>query len=456
MKILILTHFYPPERIGGTETYTHNLAKELVHLGNEVQVFCAGGWERGDNYWNGYSDKVFENVSVRALNLNWTRAPEVNKYLYHNPVVERFLSEFLAEIRPDIVHVTSCNTLSSSVLRVVKQAGVPLVVTLTDFWFICPRVTLLRNDGSNCDGRVVEWDCLECLWSGSKVYRWSRRILPSPTAEHLLTSISRNAPLARWPGLRGMAIDIRDRRTKLNQALGFADRVLIASQSARSLFRNSGFSIPIVVVPYGHDLSWLGSYQGKTPSSSVRFGFIGQIAPMKGPLLLIEAFRKLNQSGNARLLVYGDLKKNPVYSRSLKASANGCSKIEFRGTYPHSESSGVFSEIDVLVVPSLWHDYPLIINEAFATRTPVIASDFGGMRESVQHEVNGLLFERGNVQDLRRQLSRVITEPELLNHLRNGIPPVKTMRQAGGEMVGIYRDVLSKEENRRSFAEKAG
>lgn len=438
MKILFLTHFYPPNHIGGTENYTHGLAKGLIEAGHQVNVLCVEEWAQGERYWNGYTDDVYEGVPARRLKLNWTKAPDVNRYLYDNPLMAQYLKTYLAEWQPDIVHVTSCITLSASVIAVARQVGLPVVVTLTDFWFICPRVTLLRGDGKSCDGQVTEWECLECLLNGAKAERWSKRVLPPTTAIKFLGAISKHGGITRLAGLRGMAMDISQRRVVLRRALEEANRVLIASQVALDLFRRNGFLIPIAIVPYGHDLSWLGAYTGKSPSSAVRFGFIGQIAAMKGPQLLIEAFRNAFETGKARLFIYGNLDKDPLFSRQLRSLADGCVDIEFRGTYPHAASSQIFADMDVLVVPSLWNDYPLIINEAFATQTPVIASDFGGMSEVVRHEVNGLLFKRGGREDLEAQLKRVIAEPDLLARLRAGIPPVKSMEKSVEEMIAIY------------------
>ncbi|CAG0942298.1 partial Alpha-D-kanosaminyltransferase, partial [Anaerolineae bacterium] len=365
----------------------------------------------------------------------------VNRYLYDNPLVAQHLKDYLAEWQPDIVHVTSCMTLSASVIAVAKQAGLPVVVTLTDFWFICPRVTLLRSDNTPCDGVVTEWECLECLLRGTKLEHWAKRILPKAMEVSLLSAISKFKEITRLPGFRGMAMDISQRRVVLRRALPKVDRVLIASQIALDFFRRNGFSIPIALVPYGHDLSWLKGYAGKNASSAIRFGFSGQIAAMKGPQLLIEAFRNAFETNKARLFIYGNLDKDPLFSQQLRSLAEGRADIEFRGTYPHSASAQVFADMDVLVVPSLWNDYPLIINEAFATQTPVIASDFGGMSEFVQHEVNGLLFKRGSQQDLETQLQRVIAEPDLLERLRAGIPAVKSMEKAVEEMIAIYNQL---------------
>lgn len=371
------------------------------------------------------------------------KAPDVNRYLYDNPIVADYIKKYLYEIKPDLVHVTSCNTLSASVIAAAKQAALPVVVTLTDFWFVCPRVTLVKGDRTICDGRVGEHECVKCLLYESKAYRWPRHILSENLTIKLLSALSEHGGTTRFRGLRGMAMDIRDRRAKVHHALQQADRVLIASQSARGLFRLNGFSMPIEVVPYGHDLSWLNHYAGKTPRNVTSFGFIGQIGPMKGPQLLIVAYKNASQNGQARLLIYGNMEKDQGFSQQLRSLANGRKDIEFRGTYPHAESGRVFSEIDVLVVPSLWSDFPLIIKEAFATRTPVIATDLGGMSEFVQPGVNGLLFERGHLAGLTHQLRRVIDEPGLLARLRAGIPRVKSIEEAAEEMLRIYDGVLA-------------
>lgn len=442
MKVLFLTHLYPPTGLGGTEVYTHGLAAGLVQNGHEVQVLCTEEWDDGPRYWNGQADRVYAGVPVRRLRLNWTKAPDVNRYLYDNPLIAEHLARYLAEVRPDIVHVTSCNTLSASVIGAAKRAGVPVIVTLTDFWFVCPQVTLLRSDGRTCDGNVPALECLECLLRGTKAHRWLTRALPASTALRLLDGVSRLPAVARWPGLRGMALNMADRKTVLRCALEQADVVLIGSESARRLFQNAGVSRTIDVVRYGHDLGWVDGYRGKFPSRAVRFGFIGQIAPMKGAHVLIEAYVNACSTGEAMLLVYGRLDKDPRYGQVLRALAAGRADVEFRGTYAHGDSARVFSEIDVLVVPSLWHDYPLVIGEAFAAQTPVIASDFGGMREFVRDGVDGLVFERGSVAGLAGQMRRVLSESELLATLRAGIPCVKRMREAVEEMERIYRSIL--------------
>jgi glycosyltransferase involved in cell wall biosynthesis len=126
--------------------------------------------------------------------------------------------------------------------------------------------------------------------------------------------------------------------------------------------------------------------------------------------------------------------------------AANLNNVNFCGTYPHEKSAEIFANLDVLVVPSLWYDFPLIIYEAFATNTPIVATNLGGMAEAVTDEVNGLLFERNNVNELANQLRRIIAEGGLLERLQNGVPRVKTTQVEVNEIEKIYQDLINKKE----------
>ena len=134
----------------------------------------------------------------------------------------------------------------------------------------------------------------------------------------------------------------------------------------------------------------------------------------------------------------------PSYGDQLRTVAANMTNVQFPGTYDHAQSGAVFANIDVLVVPSLWYDFPLVIYEAFATGTPVIATNLGGMAEAVSHDVSGLLFERGDADDLCRQLRRILEEPGLLERLQAGVPPVKTIAEEVTELEGIYQGLVSR------------
>jgi glycosyltransferase involved in cell wall biosynthesis len=344
-----------------------------------------------------------------------------------------------------LVHVTSCETLSASPLQVVKAAGLPLVLSLTDFWFLCPRINLLRSNGENCDGQTTPWECLRCQLRGTKAYRWSRRMMPASEVPRFLLAISGFPFLTRQRGLRGMAGDMAHRKSFLRQALRWADCRITASRFVHDIFVGNAIRAPIRVQPYGHDLSWLEGYAGKTSSHSIRIGFIGQISHSKGVHLLLKVAGSLQNTWGDKfsIVIYGNMNAAPAYAARLRDLARSVKNLQFCGTYAHEDSAGVFAGIDVLVVPSLWYDFPLIIYEAFAAKTPVIATNLGGMAEAVTHGVDGLLFERGDAADLAGQINRVLEEPGLLEHLREGIPPVKTIAEEVNELESIYRELIN-------------
>jgi len=447
VRILLISNGFPPREWAGTETYTAGIAQELQSRGYEVYVLCGGDWQEGSKYWNGFSDHLEQGVPCRRVHVNWMKAPDPFRYLYDNPVVASFLRDYLNELQPDLVHVTSCERLSASTLNTVKDAGLPLVLSLTDFWFLCPRINLLRSDGENCDGRTTPWECLSCQLRHSKAYRWSRRLLPDEALAAVLTEVSKHPQLTRRRGLRGMAGDMEARKNTLRQVFSRADVRITASPFVRDVFMLNGFTDPIIVQPYGHDLTWLNGYAAKAPLDVLRLGYIGQISPAKGVHLLIEAAKRLPalQEGRCKLFIYGNPDAHPAYSAQLRRLATDTPNIEFLGTYPHTESGRIFANLDVLVVPSQWYDFPLIIHEAFAARTPVIATRLGGMAEAVEHDVSGLLFEHKNVEDLACQLQRVCEEPGLLHRLQAGAPKVKTIDMEVDELIATYRGLVSRD-----------
>jgi glycosyltransferase involved in cell wall biosynthesis len=440
MKALLVSGFFPPGHIAGSEKRTYGYARTLLAEGNEVQVLCAGTWDQGTGYWNGYADDLYHGVPTRRLHLNWRLAPDPNRFLYQNPVIADRLEGWLREWRPDIVHVISCYTMSASVIEVATAYHIPVVLTLVDFWFLCPRLSLLHANGSLCDGRTNGWECLQCTLWGTKALRWSRMLFPEFSVRAGLTWMSQSPRLSRQRGLRGMALNMEHRKAYLSRVLQLADRVVAPSRVMRDMFCDAGSRQDIEVIHSGHDLGWLESMPPRQLSDVVRFGYVGQISSRKGVHILLDAFIAADLRDAARLDIYGDDRQCPGYADQLRERARDSSgTITFGGGFAHRELGTVLSNIDVLVVPSIWQENnPRVVQEAFAARVPVVGSDVGGISEFVRHEVNGLLFERGNVLDLARQMQRIIQEPALLPRLRAGVSPVKRIGQEMDELIAVY------------------
>jgi len=445
MKILLISSFFPPTHTAGTEKRTLSYAKSLQRQGHEVQVVCAGEWDQGTQYWNGYTDEIYQQIAVRRIHLNWSLAPDPNRFLYCNPMVQDYLGQWLMKWKPDIVHITSCFTLSASVIQAAKDQNLPVVLTLTDFWFICPRVNLLRGDGSLCNGQTTAGECLKCkLWK-TKADRLLSSFLPEKTAAAILKQVSRNPSLSRQRGLRGMAFDMEHRKAYLNQMIRSADYVTAPSAVLSEIVNDCTTSNLVKVIHSGHDLTWLNTLKPREKSGPLRIAYIGQIIPIKGIHILLSAFLSAGFTNQAELAIFGDHNKYPNYFQELEVLRKDQDlNIDFHGAFPHEHLGEILSDIDVLVVPSLWHENnPRVIQEAFAAKTPVIASNVEGISEFVQHGVNGLLFERGSIADLAKQLHRIVYEPGLLEQLQSGIPAVKSVNDEISEFIEIYTQLIA-------------
>jgi glycosyltransferase involved in cell wall biosynthesis len=122
----------------------------------------------------------------------------------------------------------------------------------------------------------------------------------------------------------------------------------------------------------------------------------------------------------------------------LQDAANGYAGITFAGTFASDEIFTVMSNLDVLIVPSMWYENtPLVIYSAQAAGTVVVASDFPGISEAVRNEVDGLLFPAGDAAALARQLTRLASR-QLRGRLRSAIKPPKSTRKYVDELLQMW------------------
>ncbi|MCJ7650870.1 MAG: glycosyltransferase, partial [Candidatus Lokiarchaeota archaeon] len=179
----------------------------------------------------------------------------------------------------------------------------------------------------------------------------------------------------------------------------------------------------------------------KTISDKIRFGYLGRVIPVKGIAFLIDSFNELDHF-MAELNIYGKLPNSFNYLK------NRCSNsaIHFKGCYTYNEISNVLSEIDVLVVPSIWYENsPLVIHGAFIAKIPIIASNIGGIAELVIHEKNGLLVEPRNITDLIEKMKIFIENPELIECYSQETY-VRSIQEDVEEIEKLYHEILRRKE----------
>jgi glycosyltransferase involved in cell wall biosynthesis len=174
---------------------------------------------------------------------------------------------------------------------------------------------------------------------------------------------------------------------------------------------------------------------------------MGTLLPVKGIAFLISAFKEIKER-NIKLSIYGKLfpfTGFESYPNLLKKMVKNDDRIEFMGGYDNKNIGQILPNIDVLIVPSLWlENAPLVIQEAFLTKTPVIASRIGGIPELVNDGLNGLLFNPGDAGDLREKIRCIIANPDIIEKFKGHIPKVKSIEDNAKQIEEIYTGLVFK------------
>jgi glycosyltransferase involved in cell wall biosynthesis len=196
----------------------------------------------------------------------------------------------------------------------------------------------------------------------------------------------------------------------------------------------------LIHAPFGIDPIASPPRRPRDVTGGLRVGYIGSLAEHKGVHVLLQAARGMPTT-NMEVRVYGSPDHFPAYAASLRGIAAGDQRISFMGTFPNKEIGEVFAGLDVLVIPSVWHENtPLVIASAQACGCPIVASDVAGISEAVSHGEDGLLFPPGDVAALRGSLERLTTDATLLERLTASQRPPRTTADYVDQLEDAYRE----------------
>jgi glycosyltransferase involved in cell wall biosynthesis len=420
LKVLHLCHNHPDLHPGGTEIFALDLHRQLKASAATEGLFigCVD-----ENHRKQRPGTVFQGIGAHSDEmLMWTGHFD-NFYLsqidLHGVVPE--LTELLTTLKPDIVHFHHMLMMGVETLFLVRRVlpRAKIVLSLHDYYAIC------AHDGQ----MVTTGDRRPCHQA-------------SPDACHRC-----------FRGLEPEHFVLRERHIKTHFSV--VDRFLSPSNFLRRRFVAWGLAPDrIQVLRNARPEPEIAPHRTlRTGEGRNRFAYFGNLNPNKGILVLLEAARLLNQRhpGAFRVDIHGGA---PFQSEAFKAELNtALARVEgivrWHGAYQAAEIAGLMRNLDWVVTPSIWwENAPLVIDEAFAQRRPVIASDMGGMAESVRHEVDGLTFRPGDAAALAETMERALHEPALWDNLVAGIRPRRTLEECAAEHLAVYRSLLEAEQKR--------
>src|SRR3954454_13432997 len=153
----------------------------------------------------------------------------------------------------------------------------------------------------------------------------------------------------------------------------------------------------------------------REPGDPLKLVFVGQAVERKGLPVLLRAFEALRGQVPAELTVIG---LTPDELGPLLVEGEGVTAL---GRIDDAEKERALRDADLLCAPSLGGEsFGMVLTEAFASGTPVVASDIAGYRGVVSDDVDGVLVPRGDATALAEALRDLALDPERNERLARG------------------------------------
>jgi glycosyltransferase involved in cell wall biosynthesis len=311
----------------------------------------------------------FDNSDIRNTSDRIRVALQVGR----NSASAARLKAMISTSRPDVVHVHNFFPLvSPGALDVIAREGIPIVQTLHNFRTICAGGILMR-DGQPCESCVGR-------------NRW---------------------PAVRWRCYRGSAVGsaataymghvfrrILDRHRALITVVTF-------TQFAKSRFLADGFAEDQIVVRpnFAPDIG---------PGLATRDGrlvYVGRLSTEKGADVVVRAAAKVR----GEVEIVGDGPETD-HLRSI-APPN----VTFAGRIAREEVASRLRSASAVLVPSRCYEgFPMIVAEAMACSTPVIASRIGALAEIVEDRKTGRLIATDDIDGWTHAMNEAVDAPDQL------------------------------------------
>ena len=385
MRIILVNYRYFVS--GGPERYMFEVKRLLEGAGHEVVPFSVRYARNRPTRWDGFfADPIAGEDEVTFQEHTWTPgsvAMALRRSVYDREVHRR-LAALIDQVQPDVALVLHfLRKLSPAVLTAFRDAGVPVVVRLSDYMLVCPEQHMLRA------GRPCE-ECIDRgLWSSVR-YRCIQRSLAASVV---------NYGASRYHTLRGY--------------LEIVERFVTPSRFLRDEMVRGGWDgHRIVHIPTFVETS---DVPATGDSSRDVVAYVGRVDAIKGADVLVDAFGLVKRDGaypGIRLIMAGDDGSPDSERLRARVTAAGIPNVEWMGFLPRADVLKVLSRSAFSVVPSLCYDnLPNALLESWACGAPVLVSDVGSLRETIDGSGAGALFARGSASDLAAAMRRLLDDP---------------------------------------------
>ena len=209
----------------------------------------------------------------------------------------------------------------------------------------------------------------------------------------------------KWPEWKSTLTGFLDSDIKVarkDRELQLADKIFVASKfTANTLKDFPGHLSPVEIIPYGFPAVINSRNYKPLNNRRLKLLFVGSLSQRKGIANLFEAVKEFDNYIELTLV-------GKKINEDCKPLNNELIKHRWIPTLLHSEILKLMQANDVLVFPSLFEGFGLVISEAMATGTPVITTDRTAGPDLIQHGQNGWLVEAGSTEALKSAIENIL------------------------------------------------
>jgi glycosyltransferase involved in cell wall biosynthesis len=410
LRVLVASHGHPQIAKGGAEIAAYRLYQELSAAPGCQTWFLGCQKDRID-----LPSPISQPFSEREF----VYTPATFDWFTFANRDQRFPAEFerlLEELAPDIVHFHHYGNFGVEAFHIVRRAAprAKIVLTLHEYLAICAHYgQMITRPHRHLCYRASTSDCAKC-----------------------------------FPEHEQSAFYVREAYIK--RFMGEVDHFIAPSQFLRGRYAEWGLpedKISVIENVIDAGMPQQGERSG-ADTGLFRIGFFGQISYLKGINVLLEAARLLNpkKSRDVSIEIHGAYTHQPAEMQTefLAELERASRNVRYAGPYEQGQVDRLMRGVDAVVVPSIWwENSPVVIQEAFRNRRPVICSDIGGMAEKVRDGIDGLHFPVGDALALARLIERLAAEPEKLRVMREGMQTPPAPADTARQHLALYQRLLS-------------
>ena len=396
MKILVLTHLYPPHHAGTYDLRCQAIVEALKLRGHSVLIVTSN---------HGLNHEQSDAEIQRRFLLNGAHGhPLITSYRALQNVEEhnnRVLKEALAGFQPDLVQVGSLRGLSKSLIFALRNTRLPTVYDIGDRWLA---------DDVRADPWLRWWNAPGAnLVRGSLELTGQRNRFDVTAPTRMMKGIDRIPDLYGSPGLVARVLPDSISTFRF-------DRLYFCSRALKQATEEAGFCVrhgEIIYpgIPVEHFVGEI-----KPASAPVRkLLIVGRLHDESGAMTGVQALLHARQTQpRLGLTIYGRGESDYVSQLRSFVVQNGLPVEFLTVSNQNRDLAAVYRNHDALLYTAEWEEpFATTPLEAMACGLPVVGANIGAARELLRHGENALTYTPGDAHELAARILELEGQPAL-------------------------------------------